>query len=112
MLRKVGIVLAVNAAACVFIGTASGAPVAGTTSVRTEATSPADLFIDAAYSGPPIFDPWHYSHPLADLGCSFTPAGAPVEAARANVTLRIDGWSSGDLFDPNTDAFLGQQDAL
>lgn len=112
MFRRLGIVAAASAAAVLFVGIASGSPIAGTTYVHVQATSPADLFIDAAYSGPPIFDPWHFSHPLADLGCAFTPANAPAEAASANVTLRIDGWTSGDLFDPNTDAFLGQRDAL
>ena len=70
------------------------------------------LFIDAAYSGPPIFDPWHFSHPLTDLGCSFTPLDASTEAATSNVTLRVHGRTSGDLYDPNTGAFLGQNDAL
>jgi hypothetical protein len=70
------------------------------------------LFIDAAYSGPPIFDPWHFSHPLSDLGCAFTPLDPSSEAAGSTVTLRVQGWTSGDLYDPNTGAFLGQQDAL
>jgi hypothetical protein len=80
--------------------------------VRSDSSSPIFLFIDAAYSGPPIFDPWHFSHPLTDLGCSFVPLDASSEAAASNVTLRIHGWTSGDLFDPDTGAFTGQQDAL
>lgn len=110
-MRMPTFIIAVSAAACVLASTATAAP-AGTTSVREEATSPEFLFIDAAYSGPPIFDPWHFSHPLTDLGCSFTPLDALSEAAESNVTLGVHGWTSGDLFDPDTGAFLGQQDAL
>jgi hypothetical protein len=111
MFRMPAFIVAVSAAACVLASSATAAP-AGTTSVRDEATSPAFLFIDAAYSGPPIFDPWHFSHPLTDLGCSFTPLDAVDEAANSNVRLRVQGWTSGDLYDPDTGAFLGQQDAL
>ena len=111
MLRRMTFIVTVSAALCVLASTATGAG-ASTTSVREEATSPLFLFIDAAYSGPPIFDPWHFSHPLADLGCTFTPLDASSEATGSAVTLRIHGRTSGDLFDPNTDEFLGQQDAL
>jgi hypothetical protein len=104
-------IITVSAAACVLVASATAAS-AGTTRVRTEATSPEFLFIDAAYSGPPIFDPWHFSHPLSDLGCTFTPLAADTEAIDSAVALRIDGRTSGDLFDPNTGEFLGQQDAL
>jgi hypothetical protein len=111
MLRRLTFIVAVLAAVCVLGWSAAAAP-AGTTSVRDEATTPVYLFIDAAYSGPPIFDPWHYSHPLTDLGCSFTPLDALDEAGGSNVTLRVHGSTSGDLYDPDTGAFLGQQDAL
>jgi hypothetical protein len=111
MLRRMTFIVTVSAALCVLASTAAAAG-AGTTFVREEATSPEFLFIDAAYSGPPIFDPWHFSHPLADLGCSFTPLDASSEATDSTVTLRIQGQTSGDLFDPDTGEFLGQQDAL
>jgi hypothetical protein len=111
MLRRLAFIVIVSAAACVLASSTTAAP-AGTTFVREEAQSPAFLFIDAAYSGPPIFDPWHFSHPLSDLGCSFTPLDASSEPASSSLTLRIHGWTSGDLFDPNTGEFLGQQDAL
>jgi hypothetical protein len=112
MLRSLTLIAAATAAACLLVSNAGATPVAGTTFVRTVSTSPSLLFIDAAYSGPPIFDPWHFSHPLSDLGCSFTPQIAPNEAASSNLVLRIAGWTSGDIFDPNTGAFLGQHDAL
>ena len=108
MLRRLTFIVAVSVAACVLASSAT----AGTTFVRNEATTPELLFIDAAYSGPPIFDPWHFSHPLSDLGCTFTPLDPSSEAADSTVRLRVHGWTSGDLFDPNTGAFLGQQDAL
>jgi hypothetical protein len=111
MLRRLTFIATVSAAACVLASSATATP-AGKTFVRDEATSPAFLFIDAAYSGPPIFDPWHFSHPLTDLGCTFTPLDATSEAADSTVRLRVHGWTSGDLFDPNTGEFLGQQDAL
>ena len=81
MLRRLTFIATVSAAACVLASSATAAP-AGKTFVRDEATSPVFLFIDAAYSGPPIFDPWHFSHPLTDLGCTFTPLDAASEAAR------------------------------
>jgi hypothetical protein len=111
MWRKLTVLVIVSTAACVLASsiTAAGAK---TTFVREEATSPAFLFIDAAYSGPPIFDPWHFSHPLGDLGCAFTPLDPSSEATGSTVTLRVQGWTSGDLFDPNTGEFVGQQDAL
>jgi hypothetical protein len=109
--RSLTLVAVLSAAVCVFASTANAAP-AGTSFVRSEATSPSYVFIDAAYSGPPIFDPWHYSHPLTDLGCSFTPLSASDEAAGSNLTLRIHGYTSGDLYDPNTGEFIGQIDAL
>jgi hypothetical protein len=112
MLRRLTLIAAAAAAACVLASNALAAPVAGSTFVRTESTSPVYLFIDAAYSGPPIFDPWHYSHPLTDLGCSFVPQTAFSEAASSNLLLRISGWTSGDIIDPNTGLFLGQNDAL
>jgi hypothetical protein len=112
MLRTMCFAAAVIAATCVLASTATAAPIPGTTFVSTEASSPVYLFIDAAYSGPPIFDPWHYSHPLTDLGCSFSPLVAFSEADGSDVTLRIHGWTSGDLYDPNTGEFLGQRDAL
>lgn len=111
MLRRMTFIVTVSAAVCVLASTATAAG-AGTTFVREEATSPVFLFIDAAYSGPPIFDPWHFSHPLADLGCTFSPLDAASEATDSNLTLRIQGRTSGDLFDPETGQFLGQQDAL
>lgn len=111
MLRRLTLIVAVSVAACVLASNATAAA-AGTTFVRTEATSPEFLFIDAAYSGPPIFDPWHFSHPLTDLGCAFTPLDASDEAAGSNVRLRVQGWTSGDLYDPDTGDFLGQQDSL
>jgi hypothetical protein len=111
MLRRLAFIVTVSAAACVLASSATATP-AGTTFVRGEATSPALLFIDAAYSGPPIFDPWHFSHPLSDLGCTFTPLDASGEAAGSSLTLRVRGWTSGDLYDPNTGEFLGQRDAL
>lgn len=111
MLRRLTLIATVAAAACAFAsGATAGA--AGKTFVRAEATQPDFLFVDAAYSGPPIFDPWHFSHPLSDLGCAFTPLDASSEAADSNVTLRVHGWTSGDLYDPNTGEFLGQHDAL
>ena len=90
MLRRLAFIVTVSAAACVLASSATAAP-AGTTSVRAEATSPVFLFIDAAYSGPPIFDPWHFSHPLTDLGCTFTPLDATSEATDSTVTLRVQG---------------------
>ena len=111
MSRRMTFIVTVSAAVCVFASTAAAAG-AGTTFVREEATSPTFLFIDAAYSGPPIFDPWHFSHPLTDLGCTFRPLDASSEATDSSVTLRIQGRTSGDLFDPDTGEFLGQQDAL
>jgi hypothetical protein len=111
MLRRLTFLVTVSAAACVLAASATAAG-AGSAFVREQATSPEFLFLDAAYSGPPIFDPWHFSHPLADLGCAFTPLDASSEAAGSTVTLRVQGWTSGDLFDPNTGEFLGQQDAL
>jgi hypothetical protein len=111
MLRRLVFIVTVSAAACVFSFSATAAP-AGTSFVRDEATAPAFLFIDAAYSGPPIFDPWHFSHPLSDLGCTFTPLDASSEATSSSVTLRVHGWTSGDLYDPDTGEFLGQQDRL
>ena len=111
MLRRLTCIVIASAAACALASRATAAP-AGTTFVRAEATSPVLLFIDAAYSGPPIFDPWHFSHPLGDLGCTFTPLDASSEAAGSSVTLRVRGWTSGDLYDPNTGEFLGQRDAL
>ena len=110
-MRRLTLILTVSAAACVLASSASAAP-AGTTFVRAEATSPSLLFIDAAYSGPPIFDPWHFSHPLSDLGCSFAPLDAVTEATDSSVTLLVHGWTSGDLYDPETGGFLGQKDAL
>ena len=111
MLRRLAFIVTVSAAACVLAASATAAHTS-MTSVRTEATSPEFLFIDAAYNGPPIFDPWHFSHPLNDLGCTFAPLDASSEAADSSVTLRIQGRTSGDLFDPDTGEFLGQQDAL
>ena len=111
MLRRLTVLVIVSAAACVLASSITAAT-AKTTFVRDEATSPEFLFIDAAYSGPPIFDPWHFSHPLSDLGCAFTPLDPSSEATGSTVTLRVQGWASGDLFDPNTGEFLGQQDAL
>ena len=111
-MRSLTLIAAVSAATCVLASNAMAAPVAGTTFVHSQSTSPAFLFIDAAYSGPPIFDPWHFSHPLTDLGCSFTPEVAPIEAASSNVLLRVVGWTSGDIIDPNTGLFLGQHNAL
>jgi hypothetical protein len=111
MLRRLSFLVIVSAAACVLASSVTAAT-ASTTFVRNEATSPAFLFIDAAYSGPPIFDPWHFSHPLGDLGCTFRPLDASSEATDSTVTLRVQGWTSGDLYDPDTGAFLGQQDAL
>ena len=111
MLRRLTLIVTVSAAACVLASSATAAA-AGKTYIRAEATSPEFLFIDAAYSGPPIFDPWHFSHPLSDLGCAFTPLDASSEAADSHLTLLVRGWTSGDLFDPDTGVFLGQQDAL
>jgi hypothetical protein len=111
MLRRLTFLAVVSAAACLLASSATAAG-GSTTFVREEAHSPTLLFIDAAYSGPPIFDPWHFSHPLTDLGCTFQPLDASSEAADSTVTLRVQGWTSGDLFDPNTGEFLGQQDAL
>lgn len=111
MLRRLTLIAIVSAAACVLASSATAGP-AGTTYVRSEATTPEFLFVDAAYSGPPIFDPWHFSHPLSDLGCAFTPLDASSEASGSNVTLRVQGWTSGDLYDPVTGDFLGQTDAL
>jgi hypothetical protein len=111
MLRRLCVLVIVSAAACVLASSVTAAG-ANTTFVRDQATSPVYLFIDAAYSGPPIFDPWHFSHPLSDLGCAFTPLDAFDEAANAAVTLRVHGWTSGDLYDPDTGEFLGQRDAL
>jgi hypothetical protein len=110
MLRRLTLIIGLSLAAFVLASSAAAAP-AGTTFVRTEATSPLFLFIDASYSGPPIFDPWHFSHPLSDLGCTFAPLDAFDEAANSSVTLRVQGWTSGDLYDP-TGVFLGQKDAL
>ena len=90
MLRRLIFIAIVLAAACVLASSVTATP-AGTTFVRDEATSPAFLFIDAAYSGPPIFDPWHFSHPLTDLGCAFTPLDAAGEATSSTVTLRDPG---------------------
>jgi hypothetical protein len=112
MLRILTLIAAGSAATLVLASTASPAPNAGSTFVSTRATSPSYLSVDAAYSGPPIFDPWHFSHPLTDLGCSFTPLDASSEAADSNVTLSVHGWTSGDLYDPDTGEFLGQRDAL
>ena len=110
-MRRLTLFIIVSTAACV-IASAATAGNSGTAFVRETATTPEFLFIDAAYSGPPIFDPWHFSHPLSDLGCSFAPLDAFTEATDSAVALRIDGRSSGDLYDPNTGEFLGQQDAL
>ena len=111
MLRRLAFIVTVSAAACALAASATAAH-KGMTSVHAEATSPEFLFIDAAYNGPPIFDPWHFSHPLADLGCTFRPLDASSEATDSSVTLQIHGRTSGDLFDPDTGEFLGQKDAL
>ena len=111
MLRRLAFIVTISAVACVLASSATAAA-AGSTYVRETANAPMLLFIDAAYSGPPIFDPWHFSHPLSDLGCAFTPLDPSGEAAGSTVTLRVQGRTSGDLYDPNTGAFLGQQDAL
>src|SRR5690349_7674492 len=101
MLRRLTFIVTVSAVACVLASSATAAD-GGSTHVRETANSPMLLFIDAAYSGPPIFDPWHFSHPLSDLGCAFTPLDPSGESAGSTVTLRVQGRTSGDLYDPNT----------
>jgi hypothetical protein len=112
MVRRLTVLVGVGASAWALVSAAGASSVTGAQLVQTTATSPNYLFIDAAYSGHPIFDPWHYSHPLTDLGCSFRPASPSREGATSNVRLRISGSTSGDLYDPSTGAFIGQRDAL
>jgi hypothetical protein len=112
MVTRLTIAATVATVLCAFVSTASSRAAQPVAHVNTESSSPSFLFVDAAYSGPPIFDPWHFSHPLTDLGCSFMPLDPSSEAGAAKVTLRTHGWTSGDLYDPNTGEFLGQQDAL